>query len=149
MKLGKLDPALELGASHSVNSAREDAVQSVRDLTEGDGVDAAFEVLGRPETFEQAVAMVRDGGRMVAVGIAPGKAAASVEITRLVRRSLRIFGSYGARTRSDMPAILKLAARGFVRPERMVTRRYSLEQAEEAYQALNRGEIVGRAIVTP
>lgn len=145
----KLEAALELGATHTVNSAREDAVQSVRDLTEGDGVDAAFEVLGRPETFEQAVAMVRDGGRMVAVGIAPGKAAASVEITRLVRRSLRIVGSYGARTRSDMPAILKLAAQGFVRPERMVTRRFSLEQAEEAYQALNRGEIVGRAIVTP
>ena len=43
---------------------------------------------------------IRDGGRMVAVGIAPGKTAAPVEITRLVRRGLRIIGSYGARTRS-------------------------------------------------
>jgi succinate semialdehyde reductase (NADPH) len=145
----KLEAALELGATHAVNSRHEDAVAAVRALTGGDGVDAAFEVLGRPETFEQALAMVRDGGRMVAVGIAPGQAAASVQITRLVRRSLRIVGSYGARTRRDMPIILALAAQGAIRPERMVTRTFSLEQADEAYRALSRGEIVGRAIVVP
>lgn len=145
----KLEAALKLGATHAINGVKEDAVEAVRKLTGGEGVDVAFEVLGRPETFEQALAMVRDGGRMVAVGIAPGKAAAGVEITRLVRRSLRIIGSYGARTRSDMPAILALAARGVIRPERMVTRTFALEQADEAYQALNRGEIVGRAIVVP
>ena len=145
----KLEAAQKLGATHLVNSREEDAVAKVRVLTDGDGVDAAFEVLGRPETFQQAVEMVRDGGRMVAVGIAPGKTAANVEITRLVRRSLRLVGSYGARTRTDMPQILKLAAQGFFRPEKMVTRRYSLQQVGDAYQALDRGDIVGRAIVVP
>jgi succinate semialdehyde reductase (NADPH) len=143
----KLEAAKRLGATHTVNSREEDAVARVRELTEGDGVDAAFEVLGRPETFVQALEMLRDGGRMVAVGIAPGKAAAGVEITRLVRRSLRLIGSYGARARSDMPRILRLAALGAFRPERMVTRRFSLEEADEAYKALDRGEIVGRAII--
>ncbi len=145
----KLEAARSIGATHLVNSRAEDAVAKVRTLTNGDGVDAAFEVLGLPETFQQAVAMLREGGRMVAVGLAPGQAAAEVEITHLVRRSLRLVGSYGARTRSDMPQILRLAAQGLFRTEKVVTRRYSLEQADEAYRALDRGDIVGRAIVVP
>ncbi len=91
--------------------------------------------------------MIRDGGRMVAVGIAPGKTTAPIEITRLVRRELRIVGSYGARTRTDMPEIIRLAAQGIFRPETMVTQRFALDDADAAYQALARGEIVGRAIV--
>ena len=80
--------------------------------------------------------MIGDGGRMVAVGIAPGKTTAPVEITRLVRRGLRIIGSYGARTRADMPEIIRLAAQGMFRPETIVTRRFPLADADAAYQAL-------------
>jgi len=145
----KLELARTLGATDTVNAAREDVVARVRALTDGDGVDVAIEALGRPETFGQALDMVRDGGRMVAVGIAAGRAAASVEITRLVRRSLRIIGSYGARTRTDMPEIIRLAAAGAFRPERMVSRRYTLEESDAAYRALAEGAIVGRAIVVP
>jgi len=143
----KLEIARRLGATDVVNGATTDVVKQVRELTDGSGVDVAFEVLGRPETFTQAFEIIRDGGRMVAVGIAAGKTAAPVEITRLVRRGLRIIGSYGARTRADMPEVIRLAARGMFRPETMVTRRFPLSEADAAYQALNRGEIVGRAIV--
>ena len=145
----KLEAARTLGATDVVNAATTDATAHVRALTGGKGVDVAFEVLGLPQTFVQALEMIRDGGRMVAVGIAPGKTTAPVEITRLVRRELRIIGSYGARTRSDMPEIIRLAAQGIFRPETMVTRRYSLDEADAGYQALSRGEIVGRAIVVP
>jgi len=144
----RLETARRLGATDVVNATTTDVLQKVRDITDGRGVDVAFEALGRPETFEQAFEIIRDGGRMVAVGIAAGKAAASIEITRLVRRGLRIIGSFGARTRTDMPEILRLAARGAFRPEHMVTRRFSLDDADAAYQALAKGEIVGRAIVT-
>jgi S-(hydroxymethyl)glutathione dehydrogenase/alcohol dehydrogenase len=149
VRADKLDAARRLGATDVVDSSSGDAVARVRELTGGRGVDAAFEVLGIPQTFTQAFEMIRDGGRMVAVGIAPGKTTAPVEITRLVRRELRIVGSYGARTRSDMPEIIRLAAAGIFRPETMVTRRFPLAEADAAYQALARGEIVGRAIVVP
>jgi S-(hydroxymethyl)glutathione dehydrogenase/alcohol dehydrogenase len=145
----KLEAARRLGATDVVNSRTTDAVTRVRELTEGRGVDVAFEVLGIPQTFTQAFEMIRDGGRMVAVGIAPGKTTAAVEITRLVRRELRITGSYGARTRTDMPEIIRLAAQGIFRPDTMVTQRFSLAEADAAYQALARGDIVGRAIVIP
>jgi len=143
----KLVAARELGATHAVNAAREDAVAAVREITAGRGVDVAFEALGRPQTFEQAVSLVRDGGRAVMVGIAPAGVTASLEITRLVRRGIRIVGSYGARTRTDLPAVLNLASRGAIDLGRVVTRRYPLDEVDAAYTALNRGEIVGRAIV--
>jgi S-(hydroxymethyl)glutathione dehydrogenase/alcohol dehydrogenase len=143
----KLGAARSLGATETVDAAVEDAVARVRELTEG-GADVAFEALGREETFSQALEMLRDGGRMVAVGIAPAGVRAPVEITRLVRRGLRIVGSYGARPRSDMPRLLGLIERGVLRPQESVTRRYSLEEAPAAYAALDRAEIVGRAIVT-
>ena len=145
----KLEMARRVGATDVVNSTHVNAPERERELTDGRGVDVAFEVLGRPETFTQALEILGDAGRMVAVGIAAGKTAAPVEITRLVRRGLRIIGSYGARTRADMPDIIRLAARGTFRPDTIVTRRFSLDEADAGYQALARGEIVGRAIVLP
>ena len=93
--------------------------------------------------------MLRDGGRMVAVGIAPaGTDGAGVEITRLVRRGLRIIGSYGGRPRTDMPSLLALVERGVLRPQDGISRRFRLDEVAAAYDALDRREIVGRAIVT-
>ena len=77
----------------------------------GGGADVVFEVLGSERTFTQALAMVRDGGRLVAVGIAPAGVTAPVEITRLVRRSIHVVGSYGARIRADMPASSRSSSR--------------------------------------
>ncbi len=145
----KLDGAKDIGATDVVNGSEEDAVERVMELTDGEGVDVAFEALGRPETFTQATKMIRDEGRMVAVGIAPGTTTAPVEITQLVRRSQRIIGSYGARTRTDMPEVLSLAARGLLEPQNTVTQKFSLEDTDAAYKMLDRGEIVGRAIIVP
>ena len=94
-----------------------------------------------------AFMMTRDGGRTVVIGIASGTTTAGIEITRLVRRGIQLIGSYGSRVRTDMPDVLALAARGQVSASQPITRRYTLAQADAAYGALNRGEIVGRAIV--
>ena len=48
-----------------------------------------------------------------------------------------------------MPEIIRLAASGILEPESIVTQRFSLDQADAAYKALARGEIVGRAIIVP
>lgn len=144
----KLAAAEQLGADHCVNSVSTDAVAAVRELTGGAGVDVAFEVLGRQQTFEQAVAMLTDGGRMVAVGIAAGASSANVQITPLVRRGLRIMGSFGGRTRTDLPAVIELAASGAFSVSDTVTRSYPIGQVSDAFTALSRGEIQGRAVIT-
>jgi succinate semialdehyde reductase (NADPH) len=144
----KLEAAKGLGATHTVNAAQGDVIAAVQSLTDGLGVDVAIEALGRPETVVNAFNITCDGGRMVVIGIAPGTTTAPIEITRLVRRGIQLMGSYGSRVRTDLPEVLGLAARGQVSVSQPITRRYSLEQADEAYAALNRGEVVGRAIIT-
>ncbi|MDR5709925.1 MAG: zinc-binding dehydrogenase [Armatimonadota bacterium] len=143
----KLEAARRLGATHTVDARRQSPQEAIRAHTGGRGVDVAFEALGRPETFVQAVESVRDGGRAVMVGIAPVGATAPVEITRLVRRKLQIVGSYGGRARSDMPLLVDLMARGELPLSQLISRTYPLEEADAAYRALDRGEIVGRAVV--
>ncbi len=142
----KLQRACELGATHTVNSHETDPIAAVREIT-GSGVDVAFEALGNPITFRQAVGMLADGGRMVAIGIAAGSATAEVEITPLVRRGYTIAGSFGGRTRIDLPAVTELTVAGGFAPQELITRRFPLDEADDAYQALARGEITGRAII--
>ena len=142
----KLAAARSLGATDVVDASQGDPVARVVELTDG-GADVVFEALGREETVLQAVGMLRDGGRLVAVGITPADVRVPIDVTRLVRRGLRIQGSYGARPRSDMPRLLALIERGVLQPQESVSRRFTLEQADEAYTALDRREIVGRAVV--
>lgn len=143
----KLAAAERLGATHTVNSRQVDAREAVLALTDRRGVDVAFEVLGSPQTFSQAVSLLAAGGRMVPVGLGAAGTTAAVEINQMVRRGLQIVGNYGARTRADLPAVVDLAARGVLRYDEVVTRRFSLEEVDDAYAALARGEISGRAVV--
>ncbi|MDR3107225.1 MAG: zinc-binding dehydrogenase [Bifidobacteriaceae bacterium] len=143
----KLAAALVAGATAGVNSLETDATAAVKDLS-GGGVDAVIEAVGRGSTIVQGVAMVREGGRVVPVGLAGPSATADIPITHLVRRKVQVMGSFGARPRIDMPAVLRLAASGAIDFAATVTRRYAFEEAQRAYSDLDSGEVIGRAIIT-
>jgi Zn-dependent alcohol dehydrogenase len=143
----KLAPLLERGATHIVNSTTQDPREAVFAITGGQGVDVAFEALGIAPTWTTALSILADGGRMVPIGLGSGTGQAQVPINQVVRRSQRILGSYGARTRQDLPAVVELAARGLISYEEVVSRRLPLERAAEGYEALRRGEIQGRAVI--
>lgn len=141
----KLEAARERGATATVNGATEDVAARVAELTGGRGVDVAFEALGRPQTVQQALGMVARGGRVVVVGVTASGATLPLDVNAMVRNQIRLIGSYGARARQDMPELLRLIDEGAVRPT--VTRRVPLDDALETFRALDRGEIVGRAVV--
>ena len=143
----KLELAAQLGATHTVNAAAAPPVDAVRELTAGRGVDVAFEALGSAGTFATAVESVADGGRAVLVGIAPKGVTGSVEITRLVRRKLQVFGSYGGRPGTDMPELVRLVERGVLAPGALISREYALDDVPQAFSDLAAGQIRGRAIV--
>ncbi len=143
----KLAEAKGLGATDCINAAKENPVERLAELTNGRGADVAVEALGRPETVRNAFMMTKDGGRTVVIGIGAGPAAAPIEITRLVRRGIQLRGSYGCRVRSDMPEVIRLAGAGGVNVSGTISRRFRLEDVNEALAALNRGEIIGRAII--
>lgn len=143
----KLQNAKTLGATHTVNAAKEDAVERIKEITGGRGVDVAVEALGKALTFSQCTQSVRDGGKAVMIGLAATNVVGEVDITRLVRRQVKIIGSYGARARQDLPQIVKLAESGAFNLENAISRKCKFEEANSAYEDLNQGKIVGRAVV--
>lgn len=143
----KLEAVKAFGATATINSMTQDAREEVFKLTNGRGVDVSFEALGIPSTWNTALDVLADGGRMVPIGLGAGRQTAEVEINRTVRRSQSILGSYGARTRQDLPAVVDLAARGIINYDDLVTRRFSLDEAAAGYEALRNRAVQGRAVV--
>jgi S-(hydroxymethyl)glutathione dehydrogenase/alcohol dehydrogenase len=143
----KLNAARTLGATDVIDARSADPLAQLQGMTQGRGVDVAIEAIGRPETVLQAFQMAADGGRVVVIGVAPMDAVAPIGITRLVRRGIQIVGSFGCRVRTDMPELISMAAAGKIDVRASISRRYRLDQINEAYEAMQQGEIVGRAIV--
>ena len=143
----KLEAVKAFGATATINSMTQDAREEVLKLTNGRGVDVSFEALGIPSTWNTALDVLADGSRMVPIGLGAGRQTAEVEINRTVRRSQSILGSYGARTRQDLPAVVDLAARGIINYDDLVTRRFSLDEAAAGYEALRNRAVQGRAVV--
>ena len=143
-----LDFARELGATHTVNASREDAVARIRELTGGLGADYTFEVFGSSETIRVAYDAARKGGTVVVVGLAPRGDQVSFDAVSLVRLEKTVKGTYygSARPRLDMPRIIEMAQQGQIELERLVTRHYTLDQINEGFEALERGD-VGRGVL--
>lgn len=143
---GKLALAAELGATDTIDSTRDDPVQALKDLL-GHGADVVVEALGSAATVQLAVDLTDDGGRAVLAGIAPVGQTIGVDITKVVRRKIRILGSFGARASTAMPAVLELAGQGVLNLEALITDRFSFAEVDAAYQRLNAGEIRGRGLI--
>jgi NDMA-dependent alcohol dehydrogenase len=144
----KRELARELGASHVVNSDNGDAVEVIRGLTGGRGADYAFDTAGAPGLVATAFDAVRPGGTVVAVGIPPADTEARLPGPRLPREEKIVTGSlYGScRPHLDMPLVLDLYMAGRLDLDRLVTRRYGLEEINDAFVAMNAGQ-VARAVV--
>jgi Zn-dependent alcohol dehydrogenase len=145
----KLETAMDFGATHTINARTHDLIEGVKELTK-DGVDYSFEAIGNPKTMGQAFAALRRGGTATAVGIAPYGSEMSINAGDLVYSEKSLKGSYygGARPQSDMPKLLSLFQAGKLPIDKLITRRYKLEEVNEAYDALIKGE-VARSVLIP
>ncbi|KAK7399321.1 hypothetical protein VNO78_10503 [Psophocarpus tetragonolobus] len=143
----KLQKAKILGATHTVNSAKEDPIEKIIEITGGKGVDVAVEALGKPQTFAQCTLSVKDGGKAVMIGLAQAGSLGEVDINRLVRRKIQVIGSYGGRARQDLPKLIRLAETGIFNLSHAVSRTYTFEEAGKAFQDLSEGNIIGRAVI--
>jgi NDMA-dependent alcohol dehydrogenase len=146
----KLETAMDFGATHTVNAKTHDLVEGVRELTDGEGVDFAFEAIGNPRAMTQAFQSLRRGGTATAVGIAPLGSQVTINAGDLVYQEKTLRGSYYGSTRpqADMPRLLQLYKAGKLPIDRLISRRYPLERVNEAYEALLAGE-VARSVLIP
>jgi S-(hydroxymethyl)glutathione dehydrogenase/alcohol dehydrogenase len=139
--------ATKLGATHGV-SGGPDAVAEVREIT-GGGADFTFEVVGLPQTIEQAVAMLARGGLMTMVGVAPRDAQISFPAQRWLLNAWRMQGALmgaGPFTR-DIPQYASLYLQGRLDLDDLISERIPLEGINAGYDTMLRGD-QARSVIT-
>ena len=141
----KLEKAKQFGATHTVNSTREDPVAKAMELTWGLGVDYAFEAISTTETIGQAASSTGKGGTIVIVGLT-NYTVDSMPIPPMmfVLYQKTLMGTlYGdSQPRNDIPNLLAMYSAGKIKLDELVTRTYSLDQINEAYADLLAGRII-------
>ncbi len=148
LRESQLEFAMRFGATHTVNAADGDPVERVRQLTGGKGVDFAFEVVGATQTIKNAYDMTGKSGICTLVGIAPFGAEAPLNAVDMVRNEKTVRGTYYGSThaRVDMPKFTDLYHAGKLNLDDLVVRQYTLDQINEAYDDMDKGEI-GRGVI--
>ena len=137
----KMEIARQFGATHALITS-DDTVSDVRGLTGGRGADHVFEAIGLTAVQEEALQAVRPGGALVIVGVAPFDSTANISTFEMHAREKRILGCYygSAVPERDFPWILDLYRQGRIKLDELISQRYSLDQINEAYADLLKGD---------
>ena len=143
----KLEFAYRFGATDVINSRDSNAVEAIRDLT-GGGVELAFDSFGSSGTTSAAVGCLRANGTAVLVGLAPVGDAAPIDMVDLVRAQKTLVGSYygSASPHRTFARLVEWYLAGRLSAGDLITRRYRLEEINEGFAALARGED-GRGVI--
>ncbi len=138
----KLDMAKKFGATHAVTP---DALEGLKnEITAGEGFDYALECVGHPQTIRQAYDVTRRGGTAVIVGVGRIEQQVQFSAFELFYAEKNLKGSmYGsANVRVDFPRLLRLWKYGKLDLEGMISRRMPLEEVNEAFRAMQAGEVI-------
>jgi S-(hydroxymethyl)glutathione dehydrogenase/alcohol dehydrogenase len=147
VKPARLEHALALGATHAVDASKEDPAAAVRRIT-GRGADFTFVAVGNAPAVGQAADALAPGGTCVVIGVPPTGQTFPLDVRPLVTGERAIVGSSygGARTREDLPRLVALYQAGKLKIDELITKRYGLDEANEAFRALAAGEL-GRGLI--
>lgn len=138
----RLALAESMGATGTVAAGETDAVEAVKALTDGIGVDHAFEVVGRPDTIRHAYDMTRRGGTITVVGVGTPDDEVRFTAMELMLTGRRILGCVfgSADPDRDFPRFLDLHRAGRLHLDALVTDRIGLDQVNDAFAAMQAGE---------
>lgn len=142
----KLEVAKKLGAIHTINATEKEdkaLLKEIRSLT-GGGADIAIEAIGNPKTIELAPATVKAGGLHCQVGYTHHNV--PVNMGRLMFREIAIWGSLGCRP-VDYPKIIEMVRTGKIQLEPVVTHRFNLDEINDAFDVMRKGESLRSIIV--
>lgn len=131
----RLDYARKLGADETING-REDVVEEVRKLTDGYGADVVIEAIGLPSTWEQALKLVRKGGKVLEFGGCPPGTEIRIDAERLHYGELTLLGTFHTTPLHFRKALNLIASRTIdVRP--LITQKMSLDHIKDAFEVLS------------
>lgn len=144
----KLERALEFGATHTVDAVNADAVSQVLDLTAGRGADYVLESAGNAQVFRTSVEMVRPGGSVVWLGKVNVDADVSFRWGSLMGEREMVRSSYGnARPVRDFPWLVEQYLAGNLMLDELITRRIRLDEINDGFDMLARGEGIRTVIM--
>ncbi|RCW40742.1 S-(hydroxymethyl)mycothiol dehydrogenase [Halopolyspora algeriensis] len=144
----KLDWAVELGATHTINATETDTVEAVRELTGGNGADVVIEAVGRPETYKQAFYARDLAGTVVLVGVPTPEMQLELPLLDVFARGGALKSSwYGDCLPSrDFPMLVDLYQQGRLPLEKFVSEEIALDEVEQAFTKMEHGEVL-RSVV--
>jgi S-(hydroxymethyl)glutathione dehydrogenase/alcohol dehydrogenase len=145
--VAKHETAEHFGATHAVTP--EQLAELHASLTGSQGWDYTFDVVGTPPTIRSAWDNARRGGTVVVVGAGRADAMVSFSAQELFLHDKRLLGSFygGADVRRDYPMLLRLWQAGKLDLDGMITKRITLDEINDALQALRDGANVIRQMV--
>jgi S-(hydroxymethyl)glutathione dehydrogenase / alcohol dehydrogenase len=145
----KRDTAAALGATDLVDPGAADPVEQVIEATGGLGVDYAFEVTGLPAVLLQTYRSVRRGGTAVMIGMPRHDDRIEFPAFELFVGEKQLASSvYGTtQVRRDFPRLVTMAESGHLDLASLVSRRFSLDQINDAIAAMERGEVIRAVLV--
>ena len=133
----RVEAAKRFGADHSILAEAGHELDEIRAATGGRGVDVAFEAAGEQEAVDVSVAAVVPGGKVILVGI-PSDDHTSFQASTARRKGLTI--KLVRRMKHTYPRAIELVSKGLVDVRSLVTHRFPLEQAAEAFRLAQRRE---------
>ena len=145
----KLETAKRFGATHVVDASGADPVEAIRALTGGFGADVVIEAVGRPETYRQAFFARDHAGTLVQVGVPDPAMTIDLPMIELFGRGGAIKSSwYGDCLPSrDFPMLIDLYLRGRLDLDGFVSETIGLDQVEDAFHRMERGEVIRSVVV--
>jgi Zn-dependent alcohol dehydrogenase len=143
----KLEWARRLGATHTVNAAEVDAVEEVRTLTGGHGVDFSFEAVGSAPTVEQAVAMLAFGGTATMIGFPPNDARITLPIggpDGMFHTTTTLMVTHGGDglPMFDLPLFAQMYRDGSLDLDTMVSHEVSLDDLGEGFDHMRASDSI-------
>ena len=144
----KLEWAKDFGATHTINASQTDPVEAIRALTGGNGVDVAIEAVGNPVTYEQAFYARDHAGTVVMVGVPDPQMKIELPMIEIFGRGGSLKSSwYGdCLPTRDFPMFIDLYMQGRLDLDRFVSETIALDDVEEAFHKMERGEVL-RSVV--
>ena len=140
----KLETAKQMGAHFTVNSKDADTVQKILSICNDKGADSVIDFVNAPPTVKTGLAVIRKRGNLVLVGLFGGSL--ELSLVTIPLKSITIQGAYTGNY-NDMVELLELARKGAINP--VISKRYSLDEANAALEDLKARKIIGRAVINP
>jgi len=144
----KLQQAILLGATHTVNAGTSDASEQIRSISAG-GVEYAFEFAGSIRALELAYKITRRGGTTVTAGLPPSTAMLPLPAVSLVAEERTLKGSYiGTCVPSrDIPRFVDLFSQGRLPVDKLLTGRLKLDEINVGFDLLHEGKAIRQVVV--